>query len=148
MSLKRSLKPKNFEAREDIITDQVRPLWFIDFDWYQQSNRSFSALVQDYLCPKCRERLKANGAEISADELLTTIRDCCSKAPGFITYQLPILESVFRLFLANGNQPLDLEELGKQLSERLGGDTYRTSAEMLSRLLSHDLYYGLRQVKD
>ena len=106
--------------------------WFIDFDWYQQSNRSFFALVQNYLCPKCREQQEVGGAEIPDGELLSTIRDCCSKTPGFISSKLPILESVFRLFLANGNQPLDLEELGKQLSERFDGDTYRTSAEILS----------------
>ena len=81
-------------------------------------------------------------------DLLATIKDCCSKAPEFITYRLPILEGVFRLLLANGNQPLDVEELGKQLRERLDGDAYRTSPEILSRLLGHDQYYGLRQVKD
>ena len=132
----------------DTSTEQVRPRWFIDFDWYQQSNRSFFALAQDYLCPKCRERLEAGGTEISTDKLLATIRDCCSKTPGFITSKSPILETVFCLFLANGNQPLDLEELGKQLSEQSGGYTYRTSDEILSRLLSHDQYYGLSQVKD
>ncbi|GAH99783.1 unnamed protein product, partial [marine sediment metagenome] len=48
---------------------------------------------------------------------------------------------------ANGNQPLDLEELGRQLSEWRGRDTYRTSAGILSRLLKSDQYYGLRQVQ-
>ena len=130
---------------EDITTEQVRPGWFIDLDWFQQSNRSFFALAQSCLCPKCRERLKG---EISAADLVTTITDCCSKTPGFITDKLPIVESIFRLFLANGNQPLDLEKLGRQLSEWRGGDTYRTSAEILSRLLERDQYYGLRQVSD
>ncbi len=129
--------------KEDVSTDQVSPRWFIDLDWHQQSNRSFLTLAQGCLCPKCQERLKG---EISAADLLTTIKDCCSETPNFITGELPILESIFRLFLANGNQPLDLEELGKQLSEWRGGDTYRTSAEILSRLLSSDQYYGLRQV--
>ena len=92
--------------------------------------------------------MEAGGAEIPAVELLSTIRDCCSKTPGFITSKLPILESVFRLFLANGNQPLDLEELEKHLREQSSGYTSHTSAEMLSRLLSHDQYYGLHQVKD
>jgi len=86
--------------------------------------------------------------EISSADLLSTIKNCCSKTPGFITGELPILECVFRLFLANGNQPLNLEELGRQLSERRGGDTYRTSAEILPRLLESDQYYGLRQVAD
>ena len=75
-----------------------------------------------------------------------TIKDCCSKAPNFITGELPILESIFRLFLTNGNQLLGLEELGTQLSEWRGGDTYRTSVEILSRLLSSDQYYGLHQI--
>ena len=129
--------------KEDTNTNQVKPRWFIDLDWHQQGNRSFLALAQGCLCPKCQQRLKG---EISAADLLTTIKDCCSKTPNFITGKLPILESIFRLFLANGNQPLDLEELGRQLSERRGGDTYRTSAEMLPRVLSSDQYYGLRQV--
>jgi len=129
--------------KEDTNTNQVSQRWFIDLDWHQQSNRSFFALAQGCLCPKCQERLKG---EISAADLLTTIKDCCSKTPNFITGKLPILESIFRLFLTNGNQPLDLEELGRQLSEWRGGDTYRTSAEMLSRLLASDQYYGLRQI--
>ena len=129
--------------KEDTNTNQVSPRWFIDLDWYQQSNSSFFALAQGCLCPKCQKRLKG---EISAADLLKTIKGCCSKAPNFITGKLPILESIFRLFLANGNQPLDLEELGRQLSEWRGGDTYRTSAEILPRLLASDQYYGLRQI--
>ena len=133
----------NFVDKENTSTNQVSPRWFIDLDWHQQSNRSFFALAQGCLCPKCQERLKR---EISAADLLATIKDCCSKTPNFITGQLPILESIFRLFLTNSNQPLDLEELGRQLSEWRGGDTYRTSAEILSRLLASDQYYGLRQI--
>ena len=131
---------------EDISTEQVTSYYFIDLDWYQQSNRSFPALAQRCLCHKCQKRL--GEGEIPAADLIAAIRDCCSRTPDFITRQLPILESVFRLFLANGNQPLDLEELGKQLSEWRGGDTYRTSAEILSRLLSNEQYYGLRRVQE
>ncbi len=144
------MKPKNSTVnslvdREDINTDQPRPRWFIDLDWYQQNNRSFPALAQHCLCAKHHEQLEAGEGDISVADLLAAIKDCCSQTPGFITDKLPILESIFRLFLANGNQPLDLEELGKQLSEWRGGDTYHTSAEILSRLLSNEQYYGLRQ---
>ncbi len=134
--------------REEISTEQPKTHWFIDLDWYQQNNRSLSALSKSYLCPKCTKQLRAEEKEISVDKLLPAIKDCCSHEPGFITDQLPIMESAFRFFLANGNQPLDLEELSKQLSERRGGDTYRTSAEILTRLLENDQYYGLRQAKD
>ena len=128
---------------EDIGTNQVSSRWFIDLDWYQQNNRSFLALAENCLCPKCRKKLKG---ETSAADLLKTIKGCCAKAPDFITGRLPILESMFRLFLANGNQPLSLEEMEGQLSEWREGGTYRTSVEVLSRLLSSDRYYGLRQI--
>jgi len=132
--------------KEEISTDQPKTRWFIDVDWYVQNNRSLYTLAQSYLCPDCTKQLSKEGKEISVDALLSTIKDCCSHAPGFITDHLPILESVFRFFLANGNQPLDLEELGEQLSEWRGGDTYRTSADILFRLLSIEQYYGLQEV--
>ncbi len=126
--------------------DQPVGRWFIDLDWLEQNNRSFLALAQGSLCLKCRERLEGGKEEISAADLMANIEDCCSKVPGFITDKLPVLESLFRLFLANGNQPLDLEEIGKQLVERRDDDTQRTSVEVLSRLLGNERYYGLRQV--
>jgi len=137
----------NFVDIEDINPEQVRPRWFINLDWYQLNDRSFFTLARSCLCPKCCQQLKVEEEEISAADLLMAIKDCCSKEPGFITRELPILESIFRLFLANGNQPLDLQELGKELSKQRGGDTYRTSVEILSRLLESDQYYGLRQVQ-
>ncbi|MFQ6122068.1 MAG: hypothetical protein ACE5LA_03300 [Dehalococcoidales bacterium] len=133
-------------GEEEISTEQPKPRWFIDLDWYQQNNRSFSTLAQSYLCPKCRKQLNTGEKEILTGELLSTIKDCCSNEPGFITGRLPILESIFRLFLATGNQPLGLEELSKRLSEQRGGDTYHTSEEILSRLLKNEQYYGLQQI--
>ena len=128
---------------ENVTAEQVSPGWFIDLGWYQQSNRSFFALAWSCLCPKCGEKLPEAA---SAADLVATIKGCCSRDPGIITRELPILESIFRLFLANGNQPLDLEELGRQLGE-WRGDTYRTSAEILPRLLRSDQHYGLRQAE-
>jgi hypothetical protein len=124
---------------------QPGPRWFIDLDWLEQNNRSFLVLAQGCLCSRCRERLGESKGEISAADLISNIRDCCSQTPEFITDRLPVLESIFRLFLANGNQPLELEELVKQLSE-WRGDSRRTPAEVLSRLLRNERYYGLRQV--
>jgi len=77
------------------------------------------------------------------DILLSTIRDCCSKVPGFINPKSPLLESVFRLFLANRNQPLTLQEICDQL-KRERGERLTLDAGKLHRLLEKDQYYGLR----
>ncbi len=131
-------------VEESLGTEQGEVSWFIDLNWYEQNSRSFLTLAQGCLCPRCRERLKAG--EISAADLVANIRDCCSQLPGFITGDMAILAIMFRLFLANGNQPLGLAGLSKGLSEWLGGETHRTSAEFLSRLLKDERYYGIRRV--
>ena len=129
-------------------SEQAAARWHISLDWYQQNGRSLATLAQGCLCPRCRKQWDTAEEEPAWGKLLTSLKDCCSQAPDFITDQLPLLESAFRFFLANGNQPLDLEELGRQISERRGGDAYRTSPEILSRLLRQDRYYGLQEVSE
>jgi hypothetical protein len=128
-------------------TVETKVRWFIDVDWYTRNNRSFLFLLRERLCPKCQKRLKTGKSkgEVTADKLLASIRDCCSESRDFISPKLPILESVFRILLANANQPLDTEELVKRLSEQRG-NPYSISVESLSRLLASDEYYGLSQV--
>jgi hypothetical protein len=129
------------------MADDTTPAgWFIDLDWLEQNNRSFSVMARGCLCPKCRQRLEKGKLPFSPADLIANIRDCCSRAPEFFIDRPPILESIFRIFLANGNQPLSLEELSRRLTERRGGASQRTSPEVLSHLLRNERYYGLRQV--
>ena len=133
-------------VKEEISIEQPKTRWAIAPDWFQENHRSISVLVQNYLCPKCDKQLSAKGKKESPDALMSAINKCCSRAPDFINDRLPILESIFRFFLTNGNQPLDIEELGKQLNTLRGGDPYRTSIETLSRLLKNDSFYGLKEI--
>ena len=135
------------EDTEEVSVDQEERRWAIDPGWFEGNKRSLLALVRGALCTKCRKRLDSEKKWGSLDDLMTTIRECCSNEADYINGELPIMESVFRLFLANGNQALDLIELGRQLSERRGVDTYRTSVEILSRILEYDEYYGIRPVE-
>ena len=135
------------EHIEEASIEQEETSWAIDPDWFEANSRSLLALVKSSLCSKCRKRLDSGGKWGSLDDLMTAVRECCSREPDYINGTLPIMESVFRLFLANGNQALDIIELGRQLSERRGVDTYRTSVEILSRLLKYDEYYGIRPVE-
>jgi len=120
--------------------------WSIDLDWLEQNNRSFSVLARGCLCPKCRQRLEKGKPPFSPADIIANIRDCCSKTPEFSIGRLPVLERVFRIFLANGNRPLGLEELGKRLAERWGDTPQHASPEILSQLLRNERYYGLRRV--
>ena len=139
------IEPEQEEDVEESVEESVEEQrWFIDVDWLKSQGRQLTALASGSLCSDCRKRLTREGGSATQEDVLAAVRECCSGDPDYITGGLPIMESIFRLFLANGNEPLDLIDLGRQLSERRGIDTYRTSIEILSRLLEHDDYYGLR----
>jgi hypothetical protein len=133
---------------DQINTEPIKTRWAIDLDWFQQNSRSIVVLLTDYLCPKCAKKLNIGEKEHPPEVLLNTIQKCCCQTTNFINDRLPILEGIFRLYLSNGNQPLDLDELGNQLSRLRGGDPYRTSPESLLRLLKNDRYYGLQETSD
>jgi len=122
--------------------------WAIALDWFQQNNRSISALIESHLCSKCAKQLDDKGKDISPESLISNIQNCCSHSPDFINNKLPIFECIFRLYLSNGNNPLTVEELVEQLSQSRGGDTYRSSPETLLRILKSDRYYGLQEISN
>ena len=116
--------------------------WFIDLGWYEQQNRSFPTLAEHCLCPRCRRKLAAG--KIAPGDILTTVKDCCGKSPSFITARSSLLENLFRILMANGNEPQDLPSLSRKLTERIGG--YRIPEKVLSRLLQDERYYGIRKL--
>lgn len=51
------------------------------------------------------------------DGLQHTLMNHCAKQPGFITEHTALVDAAFRLFLANGNAPMNAIELGKRLGK-------------------------------
>jgi hypothetical protein len=64
----------------------------------------------------------------------------CAKEPGFITDHTALVDAVFRVFLANGNTPLNCMEL----YERLG----KPPETILRTLSGLRVYKGLRPLID
>ena len=63
---------------------------------------------------------------------------------------MPTLEAIFRIFLANGNQPMTLEQVREQLAEWCPGGGCQwllLPQEMVERLVQNDSHYGLRQTE-
>lgn len=123
-------------------TAEAKPRYFIDLNWYEENERSFPMLAQSRLCPSCRGEQSSK----TSAELFAVFRDCCSKKEDFFAPNLPLREMIFRLFLASGNQPLDLKEINSKLKEWLlqTGDYRQVSIQKLSRIMESDRYYGFR----
>jgi hypothetical protein len=120
----------------------VRPTvdtkFHIDFDWWDEKGRNFRVHLLSHLCSECQERyqnyqeadlvdwIDADTAEVmQVDGLWHSLRTCCSLKPDYINELTPLTTSIFRVFLANGNEPLSASELQDQL-QRPAGTILRT----------------------
>lgn len=137
----------------------------IDPDWFERSGLSFKDVVQSRMCEPCRSRIgedreervpvfdKATG-KMQMETRRTTygsdpvaaIKEHCGRTKNYITHDLPTLEAIFRAFLANGNQPMTMEQVRDQLTEWCPGGGCQwllLPLEMVERLVKNDRYYGL-----
>ncbi|MBI2864254.1 MAG: hypothetical protein HYX94_06790 [Chloroflexi bacterium] len=145
--------------------EQIETRYHIDTDWYRQQGKSFEVMAQSRMCASCKKKLGTETEERvpSMDQKsgrvvfqvqkvpygsnpFVAVRDCCGKKKEFISASTPVLEAVFRLFLANANQPLTLDDVQQKLEEAAGyaQTGHHVGPDLLRRLLDHDRQYGIR----
>jgi hypothetical protein len=124
----------------------------IDFLWWEKQNKEIRVFLRDLLCPACSKTVGTSSdvrmvdmidpetAEVTrVDAIWEAIRACCSREADYITTDTPLLESIFRLFLANGNNPLSIIELHERLDKK--------PPETILRMLTKGrVYLGIRPV--
>ena len=131
-------------SESDKTSKSEDPSYLIDLDWFQENDRCFAAIACHCLCSACQERLASELMEVEVGSLVVGIKDCCSKAPGFVNSKLSLLEKIFRIFLSNGNEPLTPAELISQLA--IYSETpVLVSTQTIKCLLDNDKYYGFSQ---
>ena len=123
----------------------------IDFDWWAKNDRDWHVFLRSLLCAEHQQSL----ADVPADAMIdwidpktaevkqvdgvqnALIRHCALQ-PDFVTERTTVVESVFRLLLVNGNQPMSAAELAKKLGK---------SADTILRTLGgRQVYRGIRPV--
>jgi hypothetical protein len=151
---------------DDIDEQDAGIPYYIDTTWFAENGFSFDEVVQSRMCDSCRGRL---GEEV--EERFTVldkksgrasfdfrksayganptrvIREECSKKKDYITPDMPTLEAIFRIYLANGNDPMPLVHVREQLREWCPGGSCQwllLPMETLERLVQNDRYYGIR----
>ena len=144
-----------------------RERYFVDIDWYERNGLSFQDAVEGRMCTQCQGRLDEELEEKyptidpktkrpvyelrryrRGERPIPVIRDCCSRKGGFITPDMAVLEVVFRVLLANGNQPMPLEDVREQLREWCPTGRCQwllVPPETLERVVEHDDFYGLQR---
>ncbi|MBI2756576.1 MAG: hypothetical protein HYX52_07690 [Chloroflexi bacterium] len=152
------------EPAEPATRFQIDPTWFAD------KGLSFEHVVRARICEidlkelgrereervpifdqeSGRPRFEVRKALYGSDPV-KVIRDHCGRAKNYITRDMPTLEAVFRVLLANGNAPMSLEQVREALAEWCPGGGCQwllLPVESLDRLLRHDHNYGLREATE
>lgn len=121
--------------------------YHIDLNWLEENRRSFANLSSSRLCEVGHSELKGlPDDQDRADRLFETIQECCAQQENFVSPSQPIMESLFRLFLATGNRPMTIEEIGQELADRRGGRA--PLPQVIELLLEKDTFYGVRPLPD
>jgi hypothetical protein len=136
-----------------LVKPTLQTRYHFDFDWWRQNDRDWRVYLRNFLCPE-HQRTFANlditeqvdwvdpdTAEVQrVDGLQHVLITHCAKQQDFITQQTILVDSIFRVFLANGNAPLTSEELANLLG--------RDSRTILKTISGARVYKGLRPCLD
>lgn len=125
----------------------------IDFNWWKKNDRNWRVFLRSFLCEEHQamfenlendeiiDSVDPQTAEvIQVDGLQHVLISHCAKQEDFLNSRMALVDSVFRIFLSNGNQPLNSEELGEILN--------RPSSTILRTLSGIRVYKGIRPISD
>lgn len=123
----------------------------IDFDWWKSHDRDWMVYMRSFLCSHHSEVLqniqddeKIDHVDMETAEVKTVeaieyiLLNHCSKQDDFVSQSGAMVDSVFRIFLANGNKPLNCGELSVIIQK---------PADLILRTFtSSQVYKGIRPV--
>lgn len=134
-----------------IIKPKLNSPFSIDFNWWKQHDRDWRVYLRSFLCEEHQRVFEALGsdevidwvdpktAEIKqVDGLQHILITHCAKQEGFFSRNMALVDSVFRVFLSNGNKPLTPQELGEMLN--------RPPETILKTFSGLRVYKGIRPV--
>jgi hypothetical protein len=135
-----------------LLKPTVDTQFHIDYEWWERSDKDLRQTMIAQLPAGLRDHVATQAgnnslvdyidpvtAEVTQlDDLSFALRTAATHED-YITPQASVIDSIFRLFLANGNQPLTVTELGERLE--------RPPQTILKMLSGREIYYGIRPVR-
>lgn len=139
----------NEVKRFSLVKPTTQTPFHIDFDWWKQQEKNWRVYLIGYLCPEHQTAYSDSAgntwidwvdpqtAEVSSvDGLQHTLITHCAKQPDFVSLDTTLVDSVFRLLLAHGNNALS----PAQFSEYTG----KPAETILKTLSGANVYKGIR----
>ena len=130
--------------------ERQEPSYYIDIARIEAQGRSSEVLVGDRRCDSCKalppkKPPKGKKATPVPQQYMACIRTHCGQQPDYLSSEMPVLETSFRLMMAAKEQPVPLGDLHQRLSDLWINSPLprHITREALARVLAHDTYYGM-----
>lgn len=112
--------------RSSLVKPTLNTPFQIDFDWWKEHDNNWRVFLQSYLCPEHQATFAAADAQTTidwvdpetaeiriVDGLQHTLMSHCAKQEDFVTSYTTMVDAVFRVLLAHGNEPMTPVQLGE-----------------------------------
>jgi hypothetical protein len=139
------------DKRSSLVRPSKSTPFHIDFSWWQQNDREWRIYLRSLLCSEHQEVFAGvledeltdwvdpDTAEVQqVDGLQHILLSHCAQADDFLGEHTALVESIFRLFIKNGNSPMSVEELAEKLN--------RPATPILRTLSGARVYRGIRPI--
>ena len=130
--------------------EEENPSYHVSFDRLDRLNRSAITLLAARRPAMVPSMLKEDNELDNPQEILSEIAEYSASDEEFIDSGMPLQEIIFRMLLARGNEPMALNELHDELTQRWSTPVrpINLTLRTLERILDSDDYYGFARVED
>ena len=136
-------------TRISLIKPTIDTLFCIDFDWWKNHDHNWRVYLHSLLCEEHKQMfsIEDDGVQIdhidpvtaevfTVDGLQHALMTHCAKQEEFLKDHTTIVNSVFRIFISNGNTPLTIQEISSI--------TGKPAVTILRTLAGPTVYKGIR----
>lgn len=130
--------------------EEENPSYYVSFDRLDQLNRSAITLLAARRPAMVPSMLKEDFELDNPQEILSEIAEYCDAVGDYIDSGMPLQEIIFRTLLARRNEPMALNDLHDELTQRWSTPVrpINLTLRTLERILNSDDYYGFAKVED
>ena len=130
--------------------EEENPSYHVSFDRLDQLNRSAITLLAARRPAMVPSMLKENNELDNPQEILSEIAEYWGTEEDYIDSGMPLQEIIFRTLLARRNEPMALNDLHDELTQRWSTPVrpINLTLRTLERILDSDDYYGFARVED
>jgi hypothetical protein len=142
----------NETRRFSLIKPTTDTPFHIDFDWWKQHDNNYRVFLFNCLCLEHQNAFSEAEQDVwidwvdpetaevrQVDGLQQILMSHCARQPDFLTSTTALVDSVFRVLLANANAPLTPNQLGEAIS--------RPPDTILRTLSGMQVYKGIRPLQ-